>query len=35
MYANFAEPRSRNRDLGILNLTKNCHFRLENLLIRL
>ena len=35
MYANFEEPRSRNRDLGTLNLRKNCHFCLENLLLRL
>ena len=35
MYANFEEPRLRNRDLETLNLRKNCHFCLENLLIRL
>ena len=35
MYANFKEPRSRDRDLDTLNLRKNCHFCLENLLIRL
>ena len=35
MYANFEEPRSRDRDFGTLNLRKNCHFRLENILIRL
>ena len=35
MYAKFEEPSSRDRDLGILNLRKNCHFCLENLLIRL
>ena len=35
MYADFDEPRSRDRDLGTLNLKKNCHFCLENLLIRL
>ena len=35
MYADFEEPRSRDRDLGTLNLRKNCHFCLENLLIRL
>ena len=35
MYANFKEPRSRDRDLDSLNLRKNCHFCLENLLIRL
>ena len=35
MYANFEEPRSRDRDLGTLNLRKKCHFCLENLLIRL
>ena len=35
MYANFEEPTSRNPDLGTLNLRKNCHFCLENLLIRL
>ena len=35
MYANFEEPRSRNPDLGTLNLRKNCHFFLKNLLIRL
>ena len=33
MYANFEERRSRDRDLGTLNLRKNCHFYLENLLI--
>ena len=33
MYANFDEPRLRDRDLGTLNLRKNCHFSLENLLI--
>ena len=33
LYANFEEPRSRDRDLGTLNLRKNCHFRLKNLLI--
>ena len=35
MYANFEEPtgRSRDRDLGTLNLRRNCHFCLENLLI--
>ena len=35
MYANSEEPRSRDSDLGTLNLGKNCHFCLENLLIRL
>ena len=35
MYANFEEPTSRDRDIGTLNLRKNCHFCLENLLIRL
>ena len=35
MYANFEEPMLRNRDLGTLILRKNCHFCLENLLIRL
>ena len=35
MYANFEEPRSRDRDLETLNLRKNCHFCLEYLLIRL
>ena len=35
IYADFEEPRSRDRDLGTLNLRKNCHFCLENLLIRL
>ena len=35
MYANFEEPRSRDHDLETLNLRKNCHFCLENLLIRL
>ena len=35
MYANFEEPRSRDRGLGTLNLRKNCHFCVENLLIRL
>ena len=35
MYANFDEPSSRDRDLGTQNLRKNCHFSLENLLIRL
>ena len=35
MYDNFAGPRSRDRDLGILNSRKNCYFCLENLLIRL
>ena len=35
MYANFEEPRSRNRDLETLNMRKNCHYCLENLLIRL
>ena len=34
MYANFEEPRSRDRDLETLNLTRNCHFRLEILLLR-
>ena len=33
MYANFEEPMSRDRDLGALNLRKNCRFCLENLLI--
>ena len=35
MYADFEEPRSRDRDLESLNLRKNCHFCFENLLIRL
>ena len=35
MYADFERPRSRDRDLETLNLTKNCYFCLENLLIRL
>ena len=35
MYANFKEPRSRDRDLRTLKLRKNCFFFLENLLIRL
>ena len=35
MYANFEEPRSRGGDLETLNLRKNCHFCLENLLLRL
>ena len=35
VYANFEEPRPRDRDLETLNLRKNCHFCLENLLIRL
>ena len=35
MYADFEEVRSRDHDLGILNLIKNCHFCLENVLIRL
>ena len=35
MYADFEEPRSRDRDLGTLKLRKNCHFCLENLLIHL
>ena len=26
MYANFEEPRLRDRDLGTLNLRRNCHF---------
>ena len=30
MYANFEEPRSRDRDLETLNLRKNCQFCLEN-----
>ena len=34
-YANFEEPWLRDRDLGTLNLRKNCHFFLENLLIGL
>ena len=35
MHANFEKPRSRVRDLRTLNLRKNSHFCLENLLIRL
>ena len=35
IYANFEEPRSRDRDLGTLKLRKSYHFCLENLLIRL
>ena len=35
MYANFEEPRSRDRDLKTLNLRKNFHFSLENILLRL
>ena len=35
MYADFEVPRSRDRDLGNLNLRKNCHVCLENTLIRL
>ena len=35
MFANFEEPKSRDRDLGTPNLRKNCQFCLENLLIRL
>ena len=35
MYANFEKPRLSDRDLGALKLRKNCHFCLENLLIRL
>ena len=35
MFANFEEPRSRDRDLETLNLRKNCYVCLENLLIRL
>ena len=35
MYADFEEPRSRDRDSETLNGRKNCHFCLENLLIRL
>ena len=35
MYANFEEPRLRDRDLGTLNLIKNCYFCPENLLIGL
>ena len=35
MYVNFEEPGSRDRDLETLNLRKNCHFGLENLLILL
>ena len=36
MYADFEEPRSRDRDLGALNLKKgNCRFCLENLFFRL
>ena len=35
MYANFEEPRSRDRDSGTLDLSKNCRFCLENLLIHL
>ena len=35
MYANFEEPRSRDRDLETLNVRKNWHFCLEYLLIRL
>ena len=35
MCVNFEEPKSRDRDLGTLNLRKNCHFCFENLLIRL
>ena len=35
MCADYEEPRSRDRDLETLNLRKNFHFRLENLLIRL
>ena len=30
MYANFEGPRSRDRDLEIPNLKKNCHFCLES-----
>ena len=33
MYADFEEPRLHDHDLEILNLRKNCHFCLENLLI--
>ena len=35
MCANFEEPRSRDGDLRTLNLRKNCHFCLENLLLSL
>ena len=35
MYADFEKPRSRDRDLGTLNLRKKCYFCLKNLLIRL
>ena len=35
MYANFEEPRSRDRDLRTQNLRKTFHFCLKNLLIRL
>ena len=34
MYANFEEPRSRDRDLRTLTLRKNCQFRIETLLIK-
>ena len=33
--ADFEKPRSRDRDLETLNLRKNCHFFLKNLLNRL
>ena len=35
MYADFEEPRSRDRDLGIPKLRKNCNLCRENLLIHL
>ena len=35
IYADFEEPRSRDRDLGTVKLRKNYHFCPENLLIRL
>ena len=35
MYAIFEKPKLRDRDLGTLNLRKNCHCCLENLFIRL
>ena len=35
MYADFEEPRSRDRGLGTFKFEKNYHFCLENLLIRL
>ena len=33
MYADFEELMSRDRDSETLNLRKNCHFCLENVLI--